>query len=456
MKTVQSFFWCLFLFLTFSVVRSSGQCLTAPVAACSAGPSAVDGETLNAGTTKWYNGAGIFGDYKLNGGTLIICGDLTIDRFMMDSGTVFIQSGSRLVIGNGIGSGLVLRGNSAIYNSGTLEIMRNLSLENGWTSSAKPNVVINVLLTSVLKMQNQYFVINNTHSWFVNKGTAYFHGLITDPQASAGSVCLGTASETKMTVLYNKVRNSYVAPEGSACVHVSEFTQLWDTLTQYPQVNMCLGAGHRTDSSCRPFGCKPLAWGKANLFRGCSSCATIQLVPVARFISFYVTRSGNKNRLQWELEGSSPGGIFTAERSADNRNYQPVNSITLNSAYPGTDYATEDPHPLPGVNYYRIRYQEPGATEEAFSRTIRTESENATGTGLWPNPVKEQAMIFIPVKGTARVIISGIDGKVILDYTLVAGGSIQTLNFPHSMSAGLYVATIIAGNEVYRQKFVKQ
>ena len=35
-----------------------------------------------------------------------------------------------------------------------------------------------------VQMNNQYFVINNADSWFVNKGKAYFHGIITDPQSS--------------------------------------------------------------------------------------------------------------------------------------------------------------------------------------------------------------------------------------------------------------------------------
>lgn len=438
-------------------VAVSCQCMAAPAAACIAGPLASDGEVLNSGVTKWYSGpTAIYSDYSLKGGTLIVCGDLTVDKFQMDSGRIFIQPGARFVIGNGIGAGLVLRGSSSIYNYGTLEILRNLSLENGWAAAATPNVLINASPASVFKMQNQYFVINNAHSWFVNKGKAFFHGLITDPQAAAGSVCLGTGSETNMTVLYNKSRNSYAAPEGSACVRVSEFSQLWDTLTSYPQVNMCLGTAHRTDSSCIPFGCKPLAWGKANLFRGCNSCASIQVVPVGRFIAFSIKQQAAATLLDWELEGSSPGGVFSIERSTDNRLYTVINAFTENETYPGTNYTWTDHHPLQGSSYYRVRYHEPGAGKDTYSQVIKTDRQLLPGLQLWPNPVKDLLQITVPAKGICRVQLISRDGVPAMDRSVhTPDGTIQ-LRLPVPLPAGIYLLKVSVGEQCYVKKIVKE
>ncbi|MCX6319439.1 MAG: T9SS type A sorting domain-containing protein [Bacteroidetes bacterium] len=447
---------CCLLFFLLLHCHAFPQCINAPVVTCSAGPAAIDGESLPAGVTKWFNGATpTFNDYTLKGGTLIVCSDLTIDKFTMDSGTLFIQPGIKLVIGNGIGAGLVLRGSSAIYNYGTLEIQRNLSLENGWSSSARPNIICNATPASVLYMQNQYFVINNIHSWFINKGKAYFHGLITDPQAAAGSVCLGTGSETKMTVLYNKVRNSYAAPDGSACVHVSEFSQLWDTLTPYPQVNMCLGAGHRTDSSCMLWGCKPLAWGRANLFRGCTGCVAIQFLPVGRFLSFDVLQATVSNELRWELEGATPGGVFTIERSGDNTHYSRVKSITLNTAYPGTHYSEWDHTPPAGLSYYRVKYAEPGEQEVVYSHTLRTERVSSASPRIWPNPATTEVHLSLPCKGSVQITIHDMNGKKIMDQFTVAGNGSIKLSIPSSAEKGLYILTVVCAMQQYKLKFIR-
>ena len=437
-------------------VSATGQCITAPVAACSAGPLAADGDMLNTGTTRWYTGPAVqFSDYYLKGGTLIVCGDLTVDKFQMDSGQVFIQPGARFVIGNGIGAGLVLRGQSAIYNYGTLEVQRNLSLENGWATPATPNVVINASPSAVLKMQNQYFVINNAHSWFVNRGKAFFHGLITDPQSSAGSVCLGTGSETNMTVLYNKTRNSYAAPDGSACVRVSEFSQLWDTLTIYPQVNMCLGAGHRTDSSCRIFGCKPLAWGKANLFRGCNACTSIQVVPVGRFISFTVQQQAAAVLLQWEIEGSSPGGKFDIERSGDNLTYHIISSFTEHDNYPGTNYAWADKSPLFGSNYYRVKYSEPGEGKDTYTPVVKTERSQLNSMMVWPNPVKDQLNIQSLVKGHCVLQLINTEGRIVFKKEFDARNGTFSLQIPATIPAGNYMLIILTGDRYYTKKIMK-
>ena len=115
------------------------QCISAPSPPdCNGTESLVtDNETINAGVDRWFYGAAAtFGSLTMNGGTLTVCGDLTIDRFYMDSGTIYVRPGARFVIGSGIGAGLILKGHSYLYNYGTFEIQRNLSLDNGWASPA--------------------------------------------------------------------------------------------------------------------------------------------------------------------------------------------------------------------------------------------------------------------------------------------------------------------------------
>jgi hypothetical protein len=267
-----AFFACLLA----NPVTSFSQCLIPPpLDSCNGTElSLLDNETLVVGNKKWYYGAATtYNSITLRGGTLVVCSDLTFTNFTMDSGTIVIRPGGRLRIGGG--AGIVLRGHCYIYNYGTFECTSNLSLDPTWATPAKPNVVINATHSSFFKMSNQYFVINNANSFFVNRGRAEFWGLITDYGAGAGSVCLGRFSEMRMAVLYNNRRHTYIAPEGAACVNVYQYSQFRDTLTRSMNINICLGATHNSDA-CG--SCRPNAWGTPNIFNFCDQCTGLQLL----------------------------------------------------------------------------------------------------------------------------------------------------------------------------------
>ncbi|MES1220455.1 MAG: hypothetical protein ABUT20_33445, partial [Bacteroidota bacterium] len=268
-----------FSLILLSFFTSYSQCLAPlPAPACSGTePLALDGDIISGGTTKWYYGSALtMNSLTVDGGTLVVCGNLTVDKFYMNTGKVFIRPGGRFVIGSGIGAGLQFKGDCAIYNYGTCEIQRNLTLENN-AAAATPNIVYNALSTSVFLMSNQYFVISNAYSKFINNGRAEFWGIITDNQASAASTCLGNGSTTKMAILINKVANSYTVPNGNACVHVFQQSEFYGQLTSSPNLLACLGSSHTSSTSCIPFGCHPNYWGAAQVITNCSGCAAVMI-----------------------------------------------------------------------------------------------------------------------------------------------------------------------------------
>jgi hypothetical protein len=265
-------------FLQLVCHSSFSQCKTAPPLEACLGTEATvsDNETLLNGIKKWYYGAtATFGQLTMRGGTLVVCTDLTINVLNMDSGTIVIRPGAKLTAGGG-GGGMIWRGGCAIYNHGRLEITSNLSFEGPYATTARPNILMNVTAASSSRAFN-YFVINNPFSFFVNNGLAEVHGIITDNNAVAGSVCLGPTSQLKQTVLINKVKDTYIAPYGYACVSVYQLSQFADTLTDHPHVLVCLSAGH---TSVTGGSNKPNAWGAANVFQNCNSCAEMTLLPV--------------------------------------------------------------------------------------------------------------------------------------------------------------------------------
>lgn len=451
-----------FILLFFSAHQIFSQCLVAPPPPDCTGsePLLTDNETLNTGTTKWYYGSTVtMNSLTLNGGTLVVCGDLTIDKFYMDSGTIFIRPGARFVISSGIGAGLILRGDSYIYNYGICEIQRNLSLENGNATAATPNLIINATASSVFKMSNQYFVINNSFSWFVNNGSAEFWGIITDPQASANSVCLGNSSTTQMAVLINKVQNTYVTPVGNACLYVRQFSQFFNQLSDSHSLFVCLAAGHTSDSGCIPFGCQPNNWGAAQVFTNCAGCAALGVLGV-QFISFKATTNPGVeySALEWQLNGAKQNYMFKVERSPDGLRYAPIDSFIVKEENRIT-FNSIDKNPLPGTNYYMIKYIDPvtGKTVNSKTEKIFFEKSGADLT-IYPIPFDNKFVIsFNQGMRPEKIILTDITGKNIrISYSTKQDAGKVELFIMDKIDPGIYIIHMLTSKKYIAQTILKK
>ena len=455
-KTILVFL--LSLFSGFSSLLAQCRTALSPPACTLTEPLVVNNETLNLGTTKWYYGSTTtYNSLTLNGGTLVVAGDLTIDKFYMDSGTVYIHPGARFVIGSGIGARHVLKGNSAIYNYGRCEVQRNLSLENGYASAAKPNIVINVTSASVFRMPNQYFVLNNAHSWFVNNGSAEFWGIITDNGSVAGSVCLGNLSITRMAVLINKIQDSYVAPDGTACLNVYQYSQFYNKLTPNRGLLVCLGSGHVSDAGCIPFGCAPNNWGEANIFTGCSGCIGI-ITLSTDFISFNASRKQDGgNQLQWQMTSSTQDGYFQIARSDDGIRFKTIDSIKASSSF--TRFNFVDKKPLTGNNYYMIKYtnhHQEGV--EINSRIEKVHTTGPAGLKIYPMPFDKKIMVsYSPEMRPQKIMLTDILGRNIpireIPNESARHIEVQTIE---NLEPGIYVIHLLTERTVVANTIIKQ
>jgi hypothetical protein len=437
---------------------ASPQCIVAPAAPACTGtePLLTNDETLPDGTTKWYYGPAVtMNSLTLNGGTLVVCGDLTIDKFYIDSGTVYVRPGARFVIGSGIGSGLMLKGNSSFYNYGTFEIQRNLSLENGYATAAKPNRVINASLTSVFRMANQYLVINNAFSWFVNNGSAECWGIITDQQASPRSVCLGNHSSTQMAILINKVANTYVVPTGVACVRVFQLSQFFGRLTGNSGLLACLGASHHSDTGCIPFGCQPNNWGSAQVFTNCTDCSTLISLGL-QFTSFTAAAGTGMNKLSWQINTAVPGGFFRIRRSTDGVHFYTIDSVAANENSTN-NFTSLDKYPSPGTNYYMINYTNPNGSPSA-TNVVKVISNKQPGFTIFPVPFNDKFTISYPPGVTPeKIILTDMTGRNIgFRHSIRERSQLIEVTVVEKMEAGIYIVHLLTNKKYMAQTILKK
>jgi hypothetical protein len=447
----------IFLLLLFCrSVISFSQCRSVPPPPDCNGtePLVLDNETINKGSGKWYYGStAVFNSLTLNGGTLVVCGDLTIDKFYMDSGTVYVRPGARFVIGSGIGAGLVLKGNSSIYNYGTCEVQRNLSLDNGYATAATPNIVINATSSAVFKMSNQYFVINNAYSWFVNNGSAEFWGIITDQQSSAGSVCLGQGSSTRMAVLINKIADSYRVPVASACLNVHQFSQFNNKLTNDPGLSVCLGSGHNSSSGCG--GCPANNWGAAQVFTNCMGCGSLTVLGVQFTSLTALHRFDGGTRLSWQFAPVTKNAVFKIQRSADGKNYQTVDSfIVIDES--ASLFNTIDKTPASGNNYYMIKYINPVTGIATSSKSVKVFSENVNGFTMFPIPFGDKFFIS-DVNRAEQIILTDLAGRnILIRYLPKPGAKLIEIDVLDKILPGIYIIHIRTDKSVMAKTIFKE
>ena len=401
------------IFCLFVSVFLFAQCPTLPpIPACDAsGVQLTANEIVGPAQTRYYSGSSGYLSYvKLRGGTIIVCGSLTLNELTIDSGQVIVLPFASLTVSNA--SGLILRGNATIVNWGVFQSLGNLVMDHGG-DAAHPSIAINAHRNSVWKMANQYFVINNPYGFFLNNGTADFHGIITDPAAAKNSICLGQNSQINMIVLYNKARHTYTVNGSNACVRVHQYSQLTDTLTATPALQVCLGSGHSSDN-CG--SCRPNAWGMAQVTPGCSSCMTLLNVLASRFLSISATAQPNHNRIDWKTAGAETAGTFHLERSSDGTSFTAVDSIFQTGE---TAYSLSDRSPKSGVTYYRIRARNSGGISYSAVASVQRATPVAE---VYPNPFLQSFTVMTGrVTGELLVEVRDVYGREVRDVQVSAG-----------------------------------
>ena len=386
---------CMALLLSLIPRHSFSQCAAAPIAAatCSGGNGAAsNGLTIGAGTVYWVNSNTTFSTLTLNGGTLRVCGDLTISTLNFTSGNLVIENGG-LVIIQAFTSNF-LGGNVVFINRGTLEVTSSFTLQNAG------NAIYNDLSTSVLEISG-VLTINNAQ--IVNRGVMTLAGLFY--QGPAGGFCVQDQSITSIYSLTNNTANSFVysGSGSSACLNANgpvASTVLNDNLTPSSAIHICQNfTGAPSGGAATSPG---NGWGSATVYAGCSSCASVLVFGITGFTA---SKTMNMVELQWSSQQDATS-IYYAERSTDGINFETFTTVVPKVGE--TTFAATDADIKAPKLYYRVRsVNVAGAT---LYSTIALVETGLTGQfQVFPNPVSSNSPItvLLPSASNGAVGLSG-------------------------------------------------
>lgn len=155
--------------------------------------------------------------------------------------------------------------------------------------------------------------------------------------------------------------------------------------------------------------------------------------------------------LQWITTIESNVVDFIVERSTDNVNFVPIDTIlaTNNGSYIKT-YDDEDKQPSAGYNYYRLRITNVYGTT-SYSATVPVFISGSAAPFLFPNPAKGSVHIAMGSDDVLSVTIYDISGHVVR--RVYHPGSLIEIPVA-GLANAMYVVEIRTGSTVYRKKLV--
>lgn len=257
---MKQLFFLLLCFAVTSYNTAKGCTFTVPSPSpCPTAPVVQDGDILTAGNTYILTATASFASLSFQGGTLYVCGDLTLDAVDFRGGTIIVQHSATLTIND---NNIRLDGDVNITNYGALNLNGNTSLQGS------NNSIVNA--PSGQLNSSHRLEINSSGSSFSNLGTANISELHLHSQN--GGVCLGDGSETNLSLLSNNGNNSINGPSsGTACVSVSNNTIINRPLTAESAVEVCLASGIQETGGS--------GYGNATVMNDCSACGTLLATP---------------------------------------------------------------------------------------------------------------------------------------------------------------------------------
>lgn len=429
-------FWVLVLSATANTSFLNAQCIVNDATgSCSGGNgSLTDGCTINPGDYYWYSGTGSVSNILIKGGTLVVCGELTIDQSLNWNGglTVIVDYGASLTFTQSV---VNMQYRSTIINYGQIHFSNDLSLQ-GTPSNIfiKDRGIMNV---------NGTLSLNGT-SQISNSGVLSASNLIIQTSISP-AICMLPDAKLSFVSITNNRLNSISAPIGDACISYTGNAHLNQPLSNTPNLILCVQPGS-TISSTGDFG-------SATIINPCTNCSVA--LPI-ELIYFSATAADNRTViLEWQTASEKNNDYFTIERSLDGINWEEVIKISgAGNSSSVLNYYAYDNNPYSEQSYYRLKQTDfDGAFEYSEVISVGFNKAEINNITIYPNPVENEFILIGNSVEIRQIRLFNSLGQDITSKAIIKKQSDTGVVVDLTcLSPGLYyVKTLTTSNIVYKQ-----
>lgn len=174
------------------------------------------------------------------------------------------------------------------------------------------------------------------------------------------------------------------------------------------------------------------------------------------------TKQNGTHLLNWQVSClNNVSAKMIVERSADNKNFTAVNTVTATALRCQQPFDYTDAAPLQGINYYRLKtINDDGKVSYSTTIVLLNKQSGFDMVSLLPNVVTANAVLNIAAaqKTKLNIVITDIAGRQVqqANYNLVAGSNQFEINVA-SLAAGTYQITGYTAEGLTKTlRFVKQ
>jgi hypothetical protein len=168
-------------------------------------------------------------------------------------------------------------------------------------------------------------------------------------------------------------------------------------------------------------------------------------------LAFTASKGDNKVILNFTTTNELKVASFDVERSADGSSFTKIGTVTGEGAT--AEYTYIDAHPLPSVNYYRLKMIDQSGSY-SYSKMVTIRYDKNGSIAIFPNPAKEvlTVQLHLPAGAISLQIIDRMGRRVKTMTLQSSGSSLSTAIDLSGLAAGQYY--LHAGSE--NISFIKQ
>jgi hypothetical protein len=172
---------------------------------------------------------------------------------------------------------------------------------------------------------------------------------------------------------------------------------------------------------------------------------TLGVLPI-KLKSFTAQALGNRIALNWSTDEELNTSHFVIERSANARNWSPVQTIAAKGEAAG--YTATDATPAAGDNFYRLKSVDIDGKYE-YSHVLKVVRGRSLSVHVSPNPATEQVTVSLSTPSSASVQLQLLssNGQVVREKAFATGTSLIQFNL-QGAAPGLYTLVLRNGNTV--------
>jgi len=436
---------------------------TAPTSpGCAGYPTLANGDNINTGVFRQWTGNGSRANVNMGGGTLIVCGTLTINSGNMNGGTIFVEPGASLTINHSlsnIGINIVNYGvveleanNMNLNSSGTIwNFGDSLYFSGNGSHNINGDLITGDGATTTF---GQSIQVNGSGRFFVEPDSDL---RILGATSSDGTFLMGPDSEMLIAGSFSSnsshvwlmAENSVVTINGASSFNSTINYDGDPTMGTFFFLNGPT-AMNNVSSFEQVYICSPFLLGPSELGDAQADCDAYSSfgpasgngpLPVS-LVSFTGEQVNGQVMLEWETAAEINNAYFQVQRSSDLITWEDAARVQgLGTSSTGGLYSWSEGYQY-GFDYYRLVQVDYDGTFEIFA-PISLNGEQALSGDARVNVLSQHLRLEMP--GTFTYQITDLQGR-----TLQAGTANNGTLVSKSMAG---VVIILLDNGLNRQSF---